>query len=451
MANSVSRTLASLPILKNRLQGRYSLTILLLLAANGASNLVQFAVTVWVARVTSPEIYGVFSIFISVMMTISMVINAGLPFTLTRLVSIEQQQSSKQPILQAVLLLELSLGALVVAALSIFSSQFTTWLQISTIHESLIPFAGITALLLAIVDYYRGLFQAEMRYDYLAGIAMSYAVFRLAGGGIVYFTAIGSIPIATFLGVLYTLPLALLVLIFGRSIIPRLGIGQVSIVRVCQQTKLVFRYTSWVALAKFGYPLLMQIPMFLLAAHASTEEVGVYSAGFVFAMVFNLFNFSARQITEPIVSRFTRLTQVSLYLRRLWSLTPFYLLGAAGLITGMGMLMLQLLGPQYATAFPVFLITSSATALVILLGQMNLLAHAIYRPDISTYQVGIQIVMLSVGGYIIAIQPTVNAFQMAIWFAIVIVGGEVGSFTVIRHLINKTGLEWEAENLNNDR
>ncbi|MCL5958222.1 MAG: oligosaccharide flippase family protein [Chloroflexi bacterium] len=423
-----------LPTVETLTQGKTA-TLLLLLFANGVSNLVQFVINIAVARMTDAAEFGVFSTLISIAMTASLLINAGSTVSLVRLLSGEQEERAGRFILQAVVMMELTLAMLMLGAAMLVTPQITVWLQVPEAHQVLVPLAIATAVSLTLLDVCRAFFQAKGKYSYLAWTALAYAAARMVCGGAVILTSSGEIRVETIFLATYTVPTLLLLMVFDRGPIAYLGFPHIAIDEVLVQMKRVIRYTQWTSVSSIGYPLLAQLPVFFLASGVSQREVGLYSAGASFAVVFSLLNLSIRQITLPTVSRFTTTDEVFTFLRKLRSLLPIYLLCSALVMVVMGFGITLLLGEKYRESLPVFLAIGSASACSIAVGQANLIAHALYKPHIGAYQTIIQGVALIVGLYLLVACGLSGALDIALWFGFVIAVGEILTFAFILRLI----------------
>jgi len=186
-------------------------------------------------------------------------------------------------------------------------------------------------------NYLQTLFQCYRDFNKLAIYILLYSCLRVAILPVVYII-VGGGPL-TWLLVIYTIPTAIL---FGVGIISRSGKSVVFSRAPLQATftalKEILLYSRWIALSTIAYTSMPYVARFILTVHASVEDVGIFSAGMTFTMVFITLNTAMRSVLFPKVTSLEGQDQMKTYLKRLRKIAPYYFLVAVVVIIGLALL-----------------------------------------------------------------------------------------------------------------
>lgn len=407
---------------------------LFLFFANGLSNLVQFLSSIVLARGLGPEEFGSFSFFVSFAQSLSLAVDLGLCATVVRLASASSTETHRQGLLhltffiQLLIYLALFSGLLILGAhvLQVFD-QDQTQLQFYLLALLFTGAIAIQLLMKSVMQVYQAL-------TLLAGFTLMYAILRATS--FLWAYTVDSSDAQSLFAALYLYPLLLCCVLYALYSIIRyrlwrtLEYPSLSVMR--GQLSGLFQYGKWM-LAQPLYSLLYLVPVFLLASR-SQAELGQYSAALAFSAVFSLFNTSIRQVTLPMVSRFTRQQEVRDYQAQVWRYLPVYLAFAVVVIVVMGVAMSWALGEQYARALPAFVALSTGMASTIYLGQINIVSHVYHRPDLLLKMTVAQALVLSLCCFQLTVVHGMGAFENAMAVAACLVAGEIWLFLRLRAL-----------------
>jgi len=413
------------------LQRRHVVPIASVTGATAANNLVGFVVNIVVARKLGPEAFGVFSLAFSVAALAGVIGDFGLNLTMIRLFNDKQAEPEKQTVvLGTALCFKVLFFILVVVACLPFGSLLTRSLSEGSAEALLFPFALVTGGLLFFWTYLQYYLQSHRSFGLLTRYILSYAGLRVACLLVTYRLSPDR-PLA-WLAATCAVPITILVLIgvipIGRKVIaitikqPHISLGLL---------KDMLSYSKWVALSVIAYSSLLSVLRFILAARASVAEVGILSAGLTFSMAFSMLNTAVRTVLFPQVTALESPQRMESYLARIRQVAPYYAALAIVGITGLGLLQWFVLGAEYRAALPVFLITATTLALVILLGLGTMLVHTMMRPQIDA---GVNIGRLALMVLLaLILTPSLGALGAAVAYAVPLLAGEIWMFRYVKH------------------
>lgn len=411
---------------------------LLLFLANGFSNFVQFVSSLLLARTLGPEQFGVFSFFVTVAQSLSLFIDLGLCATMVRLASGKSDHSNRQQMVYVTAGVQAFIYLLALAVLIPAASRLLTLFEQQgqfALYYLAIGMAGaivVQWLIKSVLEVYQSILL-------LAGFTALYAVLRSLLFALAYVLVEQDLR-AYFLA-LYLLPLIATCLIYAAILIVRyrrriLG-GTMTTPSgpadsVMRSASELFHYGKWM-LSQPIYSMLYLIPIFTLS-RSSAFELGIYSAAFTFSAIFPLINTSIRQITMPMVSRFTSREELEAYLLQVRRKTPLAIVVAAAIILTMGGILLFVLDDRYNSAFGVFCLLGSAMAGTILLGQYNIVSHVFRRPDLLMVMTIAEALVLLLVCPIAVYWLELGALGGAAAVSMALIGGEIWLYLQLRKL-----------------
>jgi O-antigen/teichoic acid export membrane protein len=188
-------------------------------------------------------------------------------------------------------------------------------------------------------------------------------------------------------------------------------------------------YSKWVALSGIAYIAMPYLARFILAVRASVEEVGIFSAGMTFTVAFSTLNTAVRAVIFPQVTALEGREEIRRYLGRLARIAPYYTVLAVLGIACLGSLQWAVLGEEYRTALPVFLVTAGAFAAVVFLGLGTMLVHTMMRPQVDAWvnvvRLGLMVLLASI------LVPSFHALGAAAAYVVPVLIGEVWMFRYV--------------------
>lgn len=422
--------------LASLLQGGNRLFLLLFLA-NGFSNFVQFVSSLILARALGPEQFGVFSFFVALAQSLSLFIDLGLCATLVRLASGKPRNADRRQLLFATAGVQTGVYGLFLLILLPLGSVLLPLFQ-QTDQTALYTLAIAMAGAIVVQWLIRSTLEINQRIYLLAGFTALYAVLRSLLFALAYFQL--EADLQSYFMALYLAPLLVTCVIYAVVLMRHRPGGdepaEVGAHKVKQPFTAaigeLFHYGKWM-LSQPIYSMLYLIPIYILAGE-SAYELGIYSAAFTFSAIFPLINTSVRQITMPMVSRYTSRSELDDYLGKVRRFTLPALIGIVVIVLAMAWVMVFVLDERYAAGFAVFCILGSGMALTILLGQYNIISHVFRRPDLLMLMTAVEAVALLVLCALSVYYLHLGALGAALSVALVLMGGEVWLYFRLRRL-----------------
>ncbi len=420
--------------LLSALQGTNRLFLLLLLA-NGFSNFVQFASSLLLARMLGPEQFGVFSFFATLAQSLSLFIDLGLCATMVRLASGKTHESGRKQMMFATAGVQIAVYAAMLAIL-IPGTHSVLTLFGQQGNNSLYYLACAMAGTIVLQWLIRSALEIYQNVLMLAGFTALYAVLRSAMFAFAYLSF--DADISDYFLALYLLPLIItcaLYLVFLAMSKPTQTAGTTMPETGQSFTASVselFHYGKWM-FSQPIYSMLYLIPIFTLSRYSSFE-LGIYSAAFTFSAIFPLINTSVRQITMPMVSRYTSRNELEHYMLQVKRKSLLAILCSAAIILAMAGLMMFVLDEQYESAFLVFCVLGSGMAATILLGQFNIISHVFRRPDLLMSMTLAQALFLLLACPLSVYWLDLGALGAAVAVALALLAGEVWLYYQLKKL-----------------
>lgn len=424
--------------LAQKISGRNGLFVILFFA-NGFSNFVQFAASLLLARQLGPQDFGEFSFFVSVAQSLSLLIDLGLCATMVRLASGKTEASDQWLMIQTTVYVQAGIYGLVLLTLLPSSALFLEFFNQDSEHHPMFFLAIAMAGVIAIQLILKSIMQVRQHVLLLAAFTATYAVSRCVFFVLAYMNS--NQDIAVFFLALYLAPLILTCAVFFL-LTRRFQLSEklpLKLRSYRKSTQELLHYGKWM-IAQPLYSLLYLIPIFILS-QSSSYELGMYSAAVAFAAIFTLINTSIRQITMPIVSRYTTSTEINHYIGLVKGKTLMYIVCAVGIVLVMGCLMVFALDDRYSSALPVFLVLGGGMAATILLGQFNIISHVYRRPDLLLKMTALELLFVAVFCYVAVAHFNQGAFGAAVAVVSTIFIGEVWLFNKLYSMRKDTNCQ----------
>lgn len=409
--------------------------IFVLIGANIFNNLVVFLINIIVARKFGPDNFGIFSLAVSVMVAINLIVDIGINLTVVRFHNLYSGDEERQDVLLlslliwkvsaviALILVSIPLGILATRAFGLHQSH-------TVLFSLSVASAGIFGLWL----FFQSYLQARKRFKKLAVYIAFCAFLRLICFLIIFLWLASSINLPLAFGSIYSGPLliaagvglfSVMIFLFKRGA-PGFSIIKSNILEI-------LRYSKWVAIAGLCNSLIYRGVQFILATQASKFELGIFSAGFVFTLAFTPLNVAVRTVFFPHVTAYKDKKDMTQHLSRMKKVFPYYVVFVIISICCLAAIQVIFLGDQYTKALPVFLITSVALSFCIFMGLASMLVHTLMHPEIDAFTNIGRLVVSSLLVYLLA--PSLGAIGGAFSYALPLVVGEILMVLYVRKAV----------------
>ncbi len=412
-------------------------SMIILIGANILNDLIVFLVNIIAARTFGPENFGVFSLAVSVMVATNLIADLGINLTTVRFYNLYSTNEERQDVLLlslliwkvsviiALILISLPLGVIAAKVFGVNESH-------RVLFSISIASAGIFGLWL----YFHSYLQAHKRFKQLAIYIAVCAFLRLICFLAIYLGVTTSINLPLTFGSVYTGPLLIAVSVGLFPMIFHLlrrGMPRVSVIN--SNLLEIFRYSKWVAIAGLCHSFIYRGVQFILATRTTKLELGIFSAGFMFALAFTPFSAAIRTVFFPHVTAYKKREEMIQHLKKIKKIFPYYGIFVIVGICCLAAIQIIFLGSQYTRALPVFLITSFALTITIFLGLASMLVHTLMHPEIDAFTNIARLIISSILVYLLA--PSLGAIGGAISYALPLILGEILMVFYVRKLINE--------------
>jgi len=399
--------------------------------ATAANNLMAFVIAILAARKLGLEDFGIFSLALALGNLVGVVGDLGFNLSMIRLFNKYSTASEKQAQVIAATFgfKTFMFGGMLFLSIP-FGGILTRYLDLGIENRSLFISGFATGCLIFLWTFLQSYLQSYRQFRTLALFIWAYFGLRLLGLPFAYILFPES-PLS-WLAATYTFPLMLLIAV---GLVPQ-GIRLVPLAfkrprASLQALRELLAYGKWVALSVIAYTSMPHLLRFILAQRASLAEVGIFSAGMTFTVAFTTLNTAVRQVLFPQVTALEGRERMKGYISKLATIGPYYFVFAAVGVTALGSLQWFVLGEQYRTALPVFLITAGALSGVCFLGLGNMLVHTVMKPEIDAWTNLARLGLVT--GLAFIIVPFFGAIGGAISYAIPLFIGEAWMFWYVQH------------------
>jgi O-antigen/teichoic acid export membrane protein len=409
--------------------------IFVLIGANIFNNLVVFLINIVVARKFGPDNFGIFSLAVSVMVAVNLVVDIGINLTIVRFHNLYSDDEERQDVL---LLSLLMWKVSVVIALILISVPLgilaTRVFGLSQAHTVLFSLSVASAGIFGLWLFFQSYLQARKRFKKLAVYIAFCAFLRLVCFLSIFLWLASSINLQSAFGSIYTVPLlvatsvglfSVMIFLFKRGA-PGVSVIKSNIMEILQ-------YSKWVAIAGLCNSLIYRGVQFILAIQTSRYELGIFSAGFVFTLAFTPLNVAVRTVFFPHVTAYKEKKDMIQHLNRMKAVFPYFVVFVIVSICCLAAIQIIFLGDQYRNALPVFLITSVALSFCIFMGLASMLVHTLMHPEIDAFTNIGRLIVSSLLVYLLA--PSLGAIGGAFSYALPLVVGEILMVLYVRRSI----------------
>ncbi len=344
--------------------------------ANMARAGLGFIVTLLVARLLGPEQFGIYSLFIVVMVVAHNLLGEGLDPAVVRCFAryADRQPERARQVLQASLALRVGLALPIVGA---------GWMAAPWFAEAIL---GNHTLAL------------PLRMGLLCGLTASLCTFTLAGlqarerfvayaalTPLVNTLRVVAAPLLLVLG-LFTLPwlMGLHVALFLVGAVAGMWLLRDTFAHFRVEAELaheLLHFSKWTALASLSFLLLATLSVPALNALGTAHDAGLYAAGASLLMVVDQITVAILTVRAPAVSRLEDRTAFLAYVRKALPTALYLALPLCLLTLAARPLMLLVYGAEYEGSAAVLQVLIAGFLATLIAHPLSLVFYAMNRPD----------------------------------------------------------------------
>lgn len=412
-------------------------SVLTILSANVFNSFVTFVVHILFASRFGPEIFGIFSLAVSVMMMVNIFSDIGLNLTLVRFFNLYKENPVKQnSVLSSLFVVRIAVFLFIIGVSFPLGYFLTRTLELESLHRSIFHVAIITGGLLTIWVYFQNYQQAHRNFVRLSYHIFGYGLLRILCVGVFLGVADQVLDDTSGFFSLYTLPVAAIILIGIVPIIRHiLSPDAFKLRATLGVVGEAMKYGRWVAVSSITYALMLRVTQFVLAFRVSKYELGILSAGFVFTFAFSTLNMAVRAVYFPHVTALDKLKDMRAYLRQVRKNLFSFASVSAVMVILLSIIQIVFLSDKYRNALPVFLITSTGLAATIIMGLITMLLHTLMRPQIIAIVNILRLLSSCVLVFLLA--PSLGAIGGAIAYVLPLVSGELYMAILVKRILDE--------------
>jgi len=407
------------------------------LSASTVNRVISFIFLASVARLFGPAEFAKLSLSIAVMTITASVLDFGSNLSFVKRYGDTSSESKKRDLIRVILKWNLILLVLICGVSYPASQLVSRYLTIFRSDSLLLLLAFCSGGLLNVVGVLQAIEQARKEFKTFVSYNYFSAICRFSLGVLCILTHQLSLAIVFFS--LYAGPFLLLLIFTVRRTYKYLLTEQrhERSVRLQDEARLlkpILVYGIWLGVTTALCSLPMQIPQFAMANNVKAEEMGFYSAGLAFIPIFQLTYEAARTVIFPDVASIQDVARRNQYRKTLWKASPlFFSFMFSALVITAGAQYL-LLGNQYRSSIPVFVILGSFFIFAAYFNYLNILVHSLGKPYLETVSVATRILLIT--GLTLTLPKTAIAMSIAaggVWFL-----GEFATYLVVQKLDSAT-------------
>lgn len=200
----------------------------------------------------------------------------------------------------------------------------------------------------------------------------------------------------------------------------------------------VLRYSGWLFAFSLLFMLFDRLDVLMLGYFKQSTEVGNYGVAFLLVRPIEMVPETLNVVLLPKVAKFTRKAQVFRYFRDTLKVTA--LVGVICLLLIIfAKQIITTFYPKYTEAVALFQILVGAFIFLTIINPINLVGHALNKPQIFTMMAGVNLVLNFTGNLIFI--PPYGAVGAAVVTLVSRVLGGIISIFILNYYLNR----WEGE------
>lgn len=355
----------------------------LLIVSNFINNGVAFLTNIFVARTFGTEIFGLFSLTVTLMTTTLTLSEFGMNLTMVRFFKMHlAAEEQKRAVVLANLYFKLLIFIVLFLGAGLLSVPLARLFGKGDVPSFLVGLAITGGGFLGFLSFAKAFLQSLERFTAIAWLTASYAILRIIFlGGVL---AGDKTTVLWLIISLYLMPVAILLLICAKSFWTWLGKKRLKGENLWEMLKQCVGYSKWIAFAGIAHILFRQSLVFVVAASTNIQQVAILNAGLVFTTVFSVIGESGIQVLFPKVSEL-KVKEMPAYKRKIRRVLPTYFVLTLSILVVLSLIMKFVLGHTYEKSLPIFWITGVGAVVSAGMNFYSLLIHSMNRPDIQAY------------------------------------------------------------------
>jgi O-antigen/teichoic acid export membrane protein len=201
----------------------------------------------------------------------------------------------------------------------------------------------------------------------------------------------------------------------------------------------VLRYSGWLFAFSLLFMLFDRLDVLMLGYFKQATEVGIYSVAFMLVRPIEMVPETLNVVFLPKVAKFTMKAQVFRYFRDTLKVTALVGVICLLLVIFAKQIIVTFYGEAYLRSVGLFQILIGAFILLTILNPVNLVGHALNKPQLFTMMAGINL-LLNFTGNLIFIPPYGAVGAAVVTLVSRVLGGIIG-FIILNYYLNR----WEGE------
>ena len=397
-----------------------------LVAANLVNNVITFGSILILGRLVAPERFGVFTISFSIMSTVAIILDFGINIALVRMYNRPSEGYSSSSYIRGAIALRL-LSSLVMLVLAYPVAQLLDGIIIHLPGSSMDLLAALmTAIVFSWWTLLRSINQAKSEHENHAFLTTLFGVVRLIIIGVLFSFDMAT-PMSFLLGLYCFSPLVILVAELAKGLLIHQR-------RSCSKWENsppveLLTYGKWPFLSTLLFPLVSNVPLWILGNEKGMDMAGAYGVGVFFANALAPLREALRIFLFPKIIRFESDEKAGEFMatwrRYFWLVLPITMLIAVISVGAQELLYSgAYVGAGLVTAC--FVLAQVITMYTVLIGMI---LHYLGRPEIDVYvnifRVSVSLVLAMV------LIPSLGVIGAALAASISILTGE---FIIYRYV-----------------
>lgn len=372
---------------------------LLVLSSNVLRLGLGFGVSLLLAGTMDPREYGVFSLFMGVLLTAAALSDLGvnIPFVRFYVQQNIEEETASEAFARFVYGWRLWLSLVAMAISSVFLITFGDAYFQRSLPGWMLALGALLVLSEGLSAFFVAFLQARRHFGKLSLLVVQPNVLRVVLLAILALT--GEITLATaflvFAGTLFANMIA--GKLFTRDI--RALWNPFSQIKNYREA---ISWTRWTVVQTISNVIVSKFDLLALGAYAiGRDVVGSYALALAFGSILIVMQTSEITVLLPHVSGLKTLEAMTTYRRRAWGLTGLLAIASAGAMVFGWWIVSTFYAENYPDAPELFLFIAAAFTVSALVTPWTLLCYALNKPQIPAYQNLLAIAVLGVSSFIL--------------------------------------------------
>lgn len=357
----------------------FTTNVSLVVGANAFSKGLNLIISLIIAKTFSQDLFGLFSIAVTIFMTTSTFSDLGTKTTMVRLYKHHEGNSRRSnAVLLWVFYCKCSILAFAIFLAVFLCGPLSKLLTHEPNKSLLVSIAIVGGGLFGYWQYITAFLQSFNLFKAIAILTSIFAFLRL------FCVSVGSVlllpsSVELLFAEVHIFPLLISLVIGFYVIKDKMHFRGSTWEGLLETGKEILNYTKWVAVSAISFILIQRSLVFIVAALTDLKQVSLLSVGFLFTRIFGLIDDSIRQVLFPKVSEL-RSGQIDVYKKKIMKIIPLYFLSALVLILVLSVFIYLFLGEKYQESVPIFVVAGSGIAFTSGIALYSILFHTIMKP-----------------------------------------------------------------------